>query len=111
MTLRPKVPTDLALAPVSAGIDLNLQRLRDKSQQELLTEIGLELNDSVPAATREERAQQILEVALRDVDLHGWTVEISEDGSRVHLAGGSVSLDIGLSAQILRYIEAPEHVA
>lgn len=111
MTLRPRVPTDLALAPVAAGIDLNLQRLRDKAQHELVAEIGLELNDWVPGATREERAQQVLTVALRDVDLHGWAAEISEDGSRVHLSGGSVSLDIGLSAEILRYIEAPEHVA
>jgi hypothetical protein len=29
MTVRPRVPTDLALAPVAAQIDLNLQRLRD----------------------------------------------------------------------------------
>ena len=104
MTLRPKTPADLTLAPVAAEIDLNLQRLRDKSGHDLAAEFGLELNQESPAATRELRVAQVLQVALRDVDLHGWSAEISEDASRVHLSGGSVSLDLGLSAEILRYI-------
>jgi hypothetical protein len=39
------------------------------------------------------------------VNLHGWSAEISDDASRLHLSGGSVSLDLGLSAEILRYID------
>ena len=105
MTLRPKTPADLTLAPVAAEIDVNLQRLRDKSGHDLASELGLELNQESPAATRELRVEQILRVALRDVELHGWSAEISEDASRVHLSGGSVSLDLGLSAEILHYIE------
>jgi hypothetical protein len=102
--LLPKTPTDLTLAPVAVAIDLNLQRLRDLiSPAEIRQEVVLELNVA-EGRTREERATQILRVALRDVDLHGWEAEISGDRSRIHLHGGSVTLDIGLSAALQQYI-------
>jgi hypothetical protein len=105
MTLHPKTPADLTLAPVAAEIDSNLQRFRDKAGDGLTFEITLELNQQTPATTREARAAQILEVALRNVDVHGWSAEVTEDASRLHLSGGSVSLDLGLSAEIMRYID------
>ncbi|HEX8975425.1 MAG TPA: hypothetical protein VF781_02840 [Solirubrobacteraceae bacterium] len=40
------------------------------------------------------------------VDLHGWDAAITDDACRVHLDGGSVSLDLGLSSGITSYIEA-----
>jgi hypothetical protein len=43
-------------------------------------------------------------VALRNVNLHDWNAEITDDDARLHLAGGSVSLDLGLSAAIMRYV-------
>ena len=43
-------------------------------------------------------------MALRDVTLQGWSAELTDDAARLHLGGGSVSLDLGLSAEILRYI-------
>jgi hypothetical protein len=104
MSLHPRNPTDLTLAPVAAEIDLNLQRLRDKSAVALITEVALELNQETPK-TRDARAEQILQVGLRDVNLHGWRAEITDDATRLHLSGGSVSLDVGLSAEILQYIE------
>jgi hypothetical protein len=103
--LRPKAPTDLTLAPVAAGIDLNLQRLRDlETADEIVTELALELNVAGAGRTREERVEQVMRVALRDVDLHGWHADVSEDASRIHLHGGSVTLDVGLSAALERYI-------
>lgn len=62
MTLHPKNPKDMALAPVAAEIDFNLQGLRDKRP--------------------------------------------TKDGCRLHMTGGSVSLDLGLGASIMEYIEA-----
>ena len=110
MMMRPKTPTDLTLAPVAAAIDLNLQRLRDlPTPAAIRGELALELN-TVDAATREARTSQVLRVALRDVDLHGWHAEISDDGSRVHLSGGSVTLDIGLSAELQQYISDGERL-
>ena len=105
MPLHPRVPKDLALAPIAAGIDLNLQRLRDKEPSEIGFELALELDteeseDSTPQA----RAQRILHVALREVDLHHWDAAITDDFARLRLSGGSVSLDLGLSASILAYI-------
>jgi len=106
MTIRPKTPTDLTLAPVAVEIDLNLQRLRSlTTPAEIFGELALELNVGQQGATREERAAQIVRLALRDVDLHGWRVEMSDDASRIHLHGGSVTLDVGLSAALQRYID------
>jgi hypothetical protein len=52
MALHPKVPKDIALAPVAAEIDLNLQALRDKSPHELDTELQLQLDGPSRENTR-----------------------------------------------------------
>jgi hypothetical protein len=103
--MRPKVPTDLALAPVAAEIDLNLQGLRDESSEGVFENIALALNAGGPGASRADRADQVLQFATRGVELHGWKAEVSDDSTRLHLEGGSVTLDIGLSATIGRFIE------
>ena len=105
MTIHPKKQKDLLLAPVAVEIDLNLQRMRDCTPGQVLAELELELDRPALSHEREERAELVLRQALRNVDLHGWTAAITEDGTRVHLAGGSVSLDLGLSAGIIGYID------
>jgi len=107
-TIPPKVPRDILLAPVAAEIDLNLQRFRDLSPDELRFELDLELDRPEMRHTREERASRILQAALRHVDTHHWTAEITGDGARLRLAGGSVTLDLGLSATILHYIDGSD---
>jgi hypothetical protein len=104
MTLHPKRPTDLTLAPVAAEIDQNLQSLRDADPKDVAGAITLTLNENV-GETREQRAKQVYLTATRDVDLHGWTAAISEDSTRIQLRGGSVKLDVGLSATLRAYIE------
>jgi len=104
MTLHLKNHRDLLLAPVAAEIDLNLQRMRDVSPRDVLQELELELDRPAARTDRDERAQLVLEQALRNVDLHGWSAAISDDGCRLQLSGGSVSLDLGLSDGICRYI-------
>ena len=96
---------DLALAPVAAAIDLNLQGLRDLSLADLHRELGLRLDRPPIPNDRDERSKQILRAAIRNVDLHGWSGSISDDASRLQLSGGSVSIDLGLSAGIMAYIE------
>jgi hypothetical protein len=105
MTIHPKKQKDLLLAPVAVEIDLNLQRMREFAPREVLAELELELDRPALSQERDERAELVLRQALRNVDLHGWTATITEDGTRVHLSGGSVSLDLGLSAGIISYIE------
>jgi len=104
MTLHPKAPIDLALAPVAAGIDLNLQGLRDLTTDALDLELQLRLDRPPIPNDRNERESQVLRAALRNVDLHGWDGSISADGCRLHLSGGSVTLDLGLGATIMSYI-------
>ena len=104
--MHPKGKKDLALAPVAAEIDLNLQRLRDKSIRSVEAELELELDTPATNADRRGREKLVLRQALRHVELHGWSAAISDDASRLHLDGGSVSLDLGLSAGITAYIQA-----
>jgi len=105
MPLHPKSPTDLALAPVAAAIDLNLQRLRDRPPSEVDEELALELNINTRGSTRADRAGWVQQSAVRFVELHDWTTEITEDADRLRLTGGSVTLDLGLGATLRRYIE------
>jgi hypothetical protein len=105
MTVRPKTPIDLALAPVAAELDTNLAPLRDASAAEISFQLGLELDRPERSGTVQERTERVLAVAVRNVELHGWTPTITDDHCRLRLTGGSVSLDLGLSAKIMRYIE------
>ena len=70
----------------------------------MLQELELSLDRPAARVDRDERAQLVLEQALRNVDMHGWSAAISDDGCRLQLSGGSVSLDLGLSDGISRYI-------
>lgn len=106
MTLFPKAPVDMALAPVAAEIDLNLQRLRDRTPSEIDYELALQLDRPLMANTRAERAEHVLQAALRNIAPHGWDAAITDDGARLHLTGGSVSLDLGLGETVMRYIDA-----
>lgn len=105
MTLRPKTPIDLALAPVAANLDMNLGRIRDVQPAEIEYQISLELDRPERSGSVEERMERVLALAVRNVELHGWTPTITDDHCRVRLSGGSLSLDLGLSAEIKRFIE------
>jgi hypothetical protein len=105
LAIHPKVPKDLALAPVAAAIDLNLVHLRDKSPAEIDFALALALNRTTTDGDRADRAAWVLDEAVRGVDLHAWDAEITDDAARLRLSGGSVTIDLGLSASIMRYIE------
>lgn len=104
MPLHPRAAKDLALAPVAAQIDMNLQRVRDRSQDAVDYELQLELNWPPVDDSIAERSARILALALRGVDLHEWNAEITDDSARLHLSGGSVSLDLGLGISLTDYI-------
>lgn len=105
MTLLPKASVDMMLAPVAAEIDINLQRLRDKSPGEVDATLQLELDRETWPDTPDERADHVLQAACRNVDLHGWQAAITEDGSRLRLSGGSVSIDLGLGRALTAFID------
>ena len=101
----PRDLTDLSLAPVAVSIDRNLQSLRDLPPDEIEHALILDLNVHTARSTRSDRARWVLESSLRAVDLHGWQAEVTPDADRLRLTGGSVTLDLGLSATIRDYIE------
>ncbi|HTX09182.1 MAG TPA: hypothetical protein VME22_11260 [Solirubrobacteraceae bacterium] len=105
MTIHPKKQKDLMLAPVAVEIDRNLERMRDCPPRDVEAELELELDRPAMCDAREERAELVLRQALRNVDLHGWSAEITSDGARLRLDGGSVSLNLGLSPGITGYIQ------
>jgi hypothetical protein len=100
----PKTTLDLALAPVSVAIDENLQYLRDMPRADFLEHLELLIDRPVTGGTREQREKWVLRAALHQVNLHGWQAEVTPDGARIHLSGGSVPLDLGLGADIEDYI-------
>lgn len=105
MTITPRQQKDLLLAPVAVEVDSNLQDLRGKSVRDVEAQIELALNTPAMRTVRKEREDLVVRVAVRNIDLHGWHATITEDGCRVHLGGGSVSLELGLSTNITAYIE------
>jgi hypothetical protein len=105
LSVMPKSRHDLSLAPVAVMIDSNLQPLRDIGPHEILAHLELMLDRPERTNTRDERADRVLQTALRNVELHGWKAEITDDCSRIQLSGGSVTIDLGLSATILRFID------
>jgi hypothetical protein len=106
MPLHPRTSKDLMLAPVAAQIDMNLQRVRDRSHEEIDYDLQLELNSPPADDSPAERSARVLALALRNVELHDWLAEITDDAARLRLSGGSVSLDIGLSRSLMSYITA-----
>ena len=104
MTLLPRAPIDLLLAPVAVHLDMNLAQIRDASPDEISFQIALALDRPERSGTAQERMQRVLAATVRNVDLHGWTPTITDDHCRLHLSGGSVSLDLALSAAIMRFI-------
>jgi hypothetical protein len=104
MPIHPRTPKDLLLAPVAAEIDLNLSYLRDLTPKAIDDHVILSENTDTSGADRDQRAAWILDEAVRGVELHDWHAEITGDAARLRLSGGSVSLDLGLSASILEYI-------
>jgi len=100
----PRIPRDLMLTPVALEIDQNLRHIRDMALPKLVYELELELDRPAMNLNRSQRANRVLEAALQNVNLHGWSAKITSDGARLRLSGGSVTLDIGLSASILNFI-------
>jgi hypothetical protein len=107
MPVHPKSPQDLLLAPVAIEIDTNLRQLRDRSQDELLYELALKLDRPVDIPDRSARVRAVVDTATRLVHLHGYEASISSDATRLHLSGGSESIDLGLSSSIADYINGP----
>ena len=110
MTIHAKNQPDVMLAPVSAEIDPTSERVRDGSPRDVVAELELELDRPAMYLDRDERAELVLRQPLRHIDLHGRTAAITDDAARLRLGGGSVSIDLVLSAAIPGYIQDGVHL-
>lgn len=100
----PHSPADLALAPVLINIERNLAPLRDC--QDLEFSLALDLNDDASwYSSPAERAGRILQSAVRQVDLHGWTVSPTADLHGLAVSHGEYTVSIMLGKQLAGYVE------
>jgi hypothetical protein len=89
---------------VAAQIDRNLARLRDLSVEQIDADVALQLNYVPRSKDAAERAACVRDVAIRLVPMHGWHAEVTADYARLRLTGGSVPIELALSAAIHDYI-------
>jgi hypothetical protein len=102
-TPHPHSAADLALAPVLISIERNLARLRDCTELEY--ELALELNDdSAWYHTPAERAHRVQQLAIRDVDLHGWDVSPTPDQHGLAVTHGGYSIPVMLGKRLADYV-------
>ena len=101
---RPHSAADLALAPVLIRIERNLARLRESDDLEF--SLALDLNDDASRyTTAGARAGRVQAYALRDVDLHDWTVNPTSDLQGLAVSHGGYTVSIMLGKQVANYVE------
>jgi len=102
-TPHPHSAADLALAPVLIRIEQNLARLR--TYQDLDFALSLDLNDDNRwYHTATERAERVQRSAVRDVDLHGWTVTPTADGQGLAVSHGGYTVSVMLGQRLADYV-------
>lgn len=100
----PHSAADLALAPILISIERNLARLRGSNDLEYA--LALELNDDdswyhAPAG----RAERVRQAAVRGIDLHGWSVRLTEDWQGLAVTHGEYTVSLMLGGQLPDYVE------
>jgi hypothetical protein len=103
-TPRPHSVSDLALSPVLVNIERNLAWLRDND--DLRYALAIELNDDdseYPSPA--DRARRVHNAAVRNVDLHGWTVAPTADGHGLAVSHGEYTISIMLGRRLADYVQ------
>jgi hypothetical protein len=101
--LHPTSTADLALAPVLISIERNLARLRDSD--DLQFALALDLNDDKSLYhSPHQREERLRRCAIRDVDLHGWTVSPTPDLYGLAVSHGDFTVSVMLGRQLTRYV-------
>jgi hypothetical protein len=102
-TPRPHSLADLSLAPVLIEVERNLAWLR--ASENLEFELALQLNDDDsrykgPA----ERADRIVRCVTRNIDLHGWKAEPTQDRYGVSLRHGDYQVSLMFGELLTGYV-------
>jgi len=100
---RPRSPADLALAPVLISIERNLARVRDSDDLEYA--LALALNDDGGwYKSAAERADRVVQLATRNVDLHGWRVTPAPDRQGLVVEHGHHHVSLMLGRRLADYV-------
>ncbi|HEY0951866.1 hypothetical protein [Nocardioides sp.] len=102
MTVRPHDLTDLLLAPTLIDLDDVLEAIGDLNPGELAFEVILVTNQEPRDAG--ERAAMLLEFLRFRLDLHRWSLALTDRGLSVEHGGRAVVL--GLPPNVRDYLAA-----
>jgi hypothetical protein len=100
---RPHSVTDLALSPVLVSIERNLAWLRDNDDLRYALAIELDDDDNAYPAPG-DRARRVRAAAVRNVDLHGWTVAPTADRHGLAVSHGEYTVSIMLGRRLADYV-------
>jgi hypothetical protein len=100
----PHSVTDLALSPVLVSIERNLAGLRDNEDLEFALAVELNDDDSL-YPTASDRARRVRTVAVRNVELRGWTVTGTADLQGLAVTHGDYAVSIMLGRRLAGYVE------
>ncbi|HEX6247604.1 MAG TPA: hypothetical protein VFZ64_07005 [Nocardioidaceae bacterium] len=98
-TVYPHSTSDLALAPVLIQLERNLEGLR--RADDLLHALGTD--DAGPASSR-DRAEQVVRVAVRGVNLHGLAVAPTPDLNGLSVEHGEYRVSLMLGGRVTEYV-------
>jgi hypothetical protein len=100
--MRPRDPADLLLAPVALQVDAKVQEMSTMKPEQLAYHLALEV-DRDPR-TEQQRGRDIVDAAVKLIDMNGW--EASWDPRGVRLTHGRHSLVIGVGAEVSDYVHS-----
>jgi hypothetical protein len=100
--MRPRDPADLLLAPVALQVDAKVQELSAMNREQLAYHLALEV-DRDPR-TEQQRGKDIVDAAVKLIDMSGW--EANWDPRGVRLSHGRHSIVIGVGADVAEYVRS-----
>lgn len=86
---------------MTLAVDGRLEELARLTPEELVCEIAVTANSDAKSSVERQRA--VVSAATYPLDLHGWNVDLSPRGLRLHHA--EHSLVLGLPPNVLEYLE------
>jgi hypothetical protein len=99
----PHSAADLALAPVLINIERNLAQVRDSGDLEYALALALN-DDNSWYHSAAERADRLVQLATRNVDLHGWSVVPTPDFQGLAVQHSEYRVSVMLGRRLADYI-------
>lgn len=102
MTSLPHDVADVMLAPVALHVDEQIQELSTLAPAALRFEVGL--RSDLADRTEGQRRTAVLSAISRRLEMHGWELEWTDRGVRLHHGASPNTLVLGVPESIREYI-------